>query len=105
MRSHIISTTLQKVGFFPTLVYIYLWAIKGLFGLFVADFMVVKGLFGLFVAGSIVVKGLFELCLAAFMAVLRPIYGWFCGLICDCLWHVQRVVLRTVWIKKNLDCL
>ena len=33
-----------------------------------------------------------------FMAILWPICGWFCGLICECLWHVQRMVLRVVWL-------
>ena len=52
---------------------------------------------------SMAVKGLFGLCLASLMA-LWLVCGWFCGLICDCLWHVQRIVLGTVWVT-NLDCL
>ena len=48
LRPSTISTTPQEVGFFSTLVYFYLWVIKGLFGLFVAGFMTVKGLFGQF---------------------------------------------------------
>ena len=33
LRFPTFSTTLQEVGFFPTLVYFYLCAVKGLFGL------------------------------------------------------------------------
>ena len=44
-----------------------------------ASFLAFKGLFGWF---------------------LWPVCGLFCGLISDCLWHVQKVVLETVWIKK-----
>ena len=41
--------------------------------------------------------------------LLWPICGQFCGLICECLWHVQRMVLRAVWsdfslFKGCLDC-
>ena len=41
MRPPTISTTLQEVGLFPTLVYFYLWAVKGLFVLFLAGFMTI----------------------------------------------------------------
>ena len=33
LEASYISTTLQEVGFFPALVYFYLWAVKGLFEL------------------------------------------------------------------------
>ena len=33
LEAYYISTTLQEVEFFPILVYFYLWAVKGLFGL------------------------------------------------------------------------
>ena len=33
-----------------------------------------------------------------FMAILGLIGGRFCGLICECLWHVQRMVLGAVWL-------
>ena len=79
LRPPTISTTLQGVGFFPTLVYFYLWAMKGLFGLFVVGFMAVKGLF---VTGSMTVKRLFKLCLAGFIAVFMV-----------CLWLVLWVDL------------
>ena len=48
LRPPTISSTLQEVGFFPTMVYFYLWVVKGLFGPFVADFMAIKGLFSYF---------------------------------------------------------
>ena len=72
------STTLQEVGILPILVYshflwIDLW--KECIGVF-------KGLFGLFL------DNLWSIC------------GRFCWLICDCLCHVQRSVLRVVWIKN-----
>ena len=44
-----------------------------------------------------VVKGLFKNGLGLF---LWPVCGWFCGLNCECLWHVQRIVLRAIWIKN-----
>ena len=75
MRPPIISTTLQEAGFFPTLVYFYLWAVKGLFGLFLACFMAVKGLFGLFLAYFMAVKGLFGQFLAGFMTLLWLVCG------------------------------
>ena len=52
-------------------------------------------------AGSMAVKGLFGLCLAGFTAWLWLV-SW--ADVRDCLWHVQRIVLGTVWVK-NLDCL
>ena len=60
-----------------------------------------------------IIKGLLD-CFWMFLAFC----GWFCGLICDCLWDVQRIVLGAeIWFMecsrdcfrgvliKNLDCL
>ena len=77
LRPPTISTTLQEGGFFLTLVYFYLWVVKGLFGMFVADFMAVKGMIGLFVTNSMAVKRLFGLCLTNFMALFMA-----------CLWMI-----------------
>ena len=77
LRPPTISTTLQEVGFFPTFVYFYL---KGLFGGYFKWLLCrcSKGLYGLFLDG------------------LWPFHGRFCGMICDCLWHVQKIILRVV---------
>ena len=37
-----------------------------------------------------------------FMAILWSICGWFCGLICECLRHVERMVLGVVWPDFSL---
>ena len=50
-----------------------------------------KGLFGLFL---VCLKG----CLVRFMAILWPICGQFCGLMYECLSHVQKMVLGAVWL-------
>ena len=50
-------------------------------------------------------KGLFGLFKTSLWPFLWPICGCFCGPICECLWHVQNIVLGAVWIRnKNLDC-
>ena len=51
-------------------------------------------------AGSMAVKGLIGLYLASFMVVFLLFCGRFYELICDCLWHVQRIVLGAIWIKN-----
>ena len=51
-------------------------------------------------AGSMAIKGLIGLYFASFMVIFLPFCGRFCELICDCLWHVQRIVLGDVWIKN-----
>ena len=81
------STTLQEVGFFPTLVYLYL---KGLCG----------GCFKWLLYRC--PKGLFGPFLDSLWPFLWPICGRFCWLICECLWHVQSNVLGAVLIK-NLE--
>ena len=48
------------------------------------------------------VKGLFRLFKNGLWPFLWLVCGQFYGLNCECLWHVQRIVLGTVWIK-NLD--
>ena len=74
LEASYISTTLQEVGFFHTLVYFHL---KGLFG----------GFFKLLLCRCL--KGLFGLFLESLWPFLWPI----CGLICECLRHVQGNVL------------
>ena len=49
-----------------------------------------------------VVKGLFRQFKNDLWPFLWPVCGQFCGLNCECLWHVQRIVLGVVWIK-NMD--
>ena len=43
--------TLQELGFFPTLVYFYLWVVKGLFGLLLPVLWLLRGCMASFVVG------------------------------------------------------
>ena len=45
------------------------------------------------------IKGLFGLFLNSLWSFLWHFYGHFYWPICECLWHVQRIVLGTVWFK------
>ena len=52
------------------------------------------------------VKGMFGLFKNSLRPFLWPNCGWFCGLNCKCLWHVQNTILWLVglkiWIIKGL---
>ena len=51
LEAFYISTTLKEVGFFPTLVYFYLWAVMGLFGLLWPVLWLLRGCLASFMVG------------------------------------------------------
>ena len=45
-------------------------------------------------------KGCLDCFLDSLWPFLWPSCGRFCGLVCECLWHIQRIVLEVFWIKN-----
>ena len=84
LRPPTTSITLQEVGILPTLV------------LFPPFRLILEGLL------CRCSKGLFSLLKNSLWSFLWPICGRFCGPICECLWHVQKIVLGVVWIRKQI---